>query len=217
MTSESKEDCINWNEVVSAMVGAATVLAMIFMLVTYKGDHKKLVVVVTIVIGAVLAAAFNILPKVLTSTENDYIAAMAKVNHDLLISTRQKELTEGSIKTVMWYDEKGRIARNSDGYVIVEYTYDANGNLTREGYYNAKHEPVYLKDKAYSYYTQEFNDDGKVNRIDYYDTEGKRTMNLDSYASESRIYESHGENIVEYRYFYGTDMSPVMLKEYRYH
>ncbi len=94
----------------------------------------------------------------------------------------------------------------TDGYSAVEYRYDDSGNRSDIRYFDDQ-TPIMIRGN-YSKLVKTFNEDKRVIREEYYDTEGKPVLISSGYASIDYEYDEDGNETC--RKIYGTAGEPVI-------
>ncbi len=116
--------------------------------------------------------------------------------------TRLRTMSGSKTISVSWLDENGNpMPFGDETYYRVIYTYDKNGLINREKYYDQDGQPVLCK-AGYAIVYREFD---KYNRVVYekfYGTDGFATMLADGAVSYRYEYDDDGNLIRTTKYDY---------------
>ena len=103
------------------------------------------------------------------------------------------------VHEVTFLDENGKAMTTTDGYAIMEYEEDENGNVTWEGYYDKYHAQTNSA-KGYCSREAKYDSEGRLISERYLDRYNKLTNNSDGVAGWNGYYNSEGKLIITNRY-----------------
>jgi hypothetical protein len=112
------------------------------------------------------------------------------------------------VREVTFVNAEGRPVTTTDGYAIMEYELDENGNITWEGYYDSIHAQVNCAD-GYSSVERGYDAEGRIISERYLNRYNKLTNNLEGVAGWNGYYSSNGELIITSRYDQERNQLPI--------
>ena len=110
------------------------------------------------------------------------------------------------VHVLTFVDEAGKPVTTSEGYAILEYEQDENGNRTWEGYYDAIHAAINCLE-GYASKETTFDSNGRKVAERYLDRYNKLTNNADGVAGWNGYYDSEGQLVITN--CYDQDRNPV--------
>ena len=99
------------------------------------------------------------------------------------------------VRVVTFIDRDGSAVTTADGYAILEYELDENGNRVWEGYYDAIHAPVNCA-QGYSSVERSFDNAGRMISERYLDRYNKLTNNVNGVAGWNGYFDETGELVI---------------------
>ena len=103
------------------------------------------------------------------------------------------------IHTVTYLGEDEAPVMTSDGYAILEYEQDEDGNMTYEGYYDTIKAPINCAE-GYASVERGYDGSGRLISERYLDRYNKLTNNRDGVAGWNGYYDDEGNLVVTSRY-----------------
>ena len=113
-----------------------------------------------------------------------------------------------SVHEVTFLGEDGNPTNSNDGYAILEYEEDDNGNRTWEGYYDQYHGQTECKDGYFSC-ESEYDTAGRLISERYLDRYNKLTNNAEGVAGWNGFYDAEGNLIITSKYDQDRKALPV--------
>ncbi len=105
----------------------------------------------------------------------------------------------GRVHEVTFLGENGDPTNSKDGYAILEYEEDENGNRVWEGYYAQDHSQVNCAEGYFSK-ESEYDSEGRLIAERYLDFHNKLTNNAEGTAGWNGYYDAEGNLVVTNRY-----------------
>ena len=103
------------------------------------------------------------------------------------------------VHQVSFLDENGKPVTTSDGYAVLEYEEDENGNRTWEGYYDSLGAQVNCA-AGYSSVERGYDGEGRLISERYLDRYNKLTNNVNGVAGWNGYYDSEGTLVITNQY-----------------
>ena len=103
------------------------------------------------------------------------------------------------VHEALFVDQNGQPVNTTEGYAILEYEEDENGNRVWEGYFDAIHAQVNCAD-GYSSVERTYDDEGRLVAERYLDRYNKLTNNKDGVAGWNGYYDGDGDLVITSRY-----------------
>ena len=110
------------------------------------------------------------------------------------------------IHEVTFLNENGAAVTTADGYAILEYETDENGNVTWEGYYDSYHAAAVCSE-GYSSVERGYDGEGRLISERYLDRYNKLTNNSQGIAGWNGYYTADGKLVITSQY--DMDRQPV--------